>query len=51
MVVQDVMTRNVFVADALVAFARRVPGVVAVDSQLQWPQNGARERNRTKESQ
>jgi CBS domain-containing protein len=34
-------------ASALIAFAKRVPGVVAVESHLSWPQNGhAREEER-----
>jgi CBS domain-containing protein len=31
---------NELAAEALVAFARRVPGVVAVESQMTWPPNG-----------
>jgi CBS domain-containing protein len=31
---------NELAADALVALAQRVPGVVAVESHLKWPQNG-----------
>jgi CBS-domain-containing membrane protein len=31
---------NTVAADALVAFAQRVPGVVAVESHLTWPRNG-----------
>jgi len=31
---------NELAASALVALARRVPGVVSVESELKWPQNG-----------